>query len=184
MRLRTLFLVTILAVNSLALVSGESQSAGTLVLAVRPSLDIPLAPDDVFFRWGAGGAVSGRYVLPFFRFLSVGLELGYHFAPLKMGALADPSSLSLLSTSALAQLSVLLFQRLELSAVGLGGYYFGLLTEDPGSTGNSFYVAGGLGAAFRFDKTYALGVRGQYSNFLGLHHFISALLELDVSFGG
>jgi hypothetical protein len=182
MKRRTWLACALLVTTSLAVFS-EQQFGTEITISIKPSFDIPLLDDNLFYTYGGGVAVSGSYTLPFLPFLSVGLELGYHLAPLHIGDIGNPTSLSLLYGSAPVEFRFVFLQRFELNAIATGGYYYAFINNDPAFTGHNFYVGGGLGIAYRISRLLSLGIQTQYNSFLGLYHYQAVILTMDLRLG-
>jgi hypothetical protein len=158
----------------------EDRSSPPFMLSVRPSVDVPLP---VFFTFGGGMNLTVTYALPFFPMLSVGVDLGYHFAPLNLTESGILASLSALSGSIAMDFRLFFLRRLELCAFLSGGYFFAFLNDDPAATGHNYYVGGGLGLSYRFSPSLSLGIQGRYTNFMGLYDNAAVILDMDMRFG-
>lgn len=153
-----------------------------ITISVRPSVDIPVM-SSTLFTLGGGMDVAVTYALPFFPMLSVGVDLGYHFAPLNLTEPSILASLSALSGSVLMDFRLVFPRRLELCAFFSGGYFFAFLNDDPSAAGHNFYVGGGLGLSWRFSPGLSLGIQLRYANFMGLYDNVAGILCLDMRFG-
>jgi hypothetical protein len=157
----------------------EPSKPRTIILSVRPSFDIPVAHNALVFTPAGGIAASGSYVLPFFRFVSVGMDLGYHIVPLNEEPISLSSSVSILSASVLSDFRVTFLRRFEVCVFLMGGYYFALLNDEPASTGHNFYTAGGVALSFLATRQLSIGVQSAYQGFLGLFTPIAVGLSFD-----
>jgi hypothetical protein len=170
MKWRMLILAAILVVVAQAAPAAD-QPHPQITVSIRPSLDIPLAGSEVLYTLGGGGNIAGTYALPFFSLLSVGVDLGYHLAPLMPAELSTPGSLSVIAGSILADFRFIFLRRLELSVFLSGGYYFAFLNDEPAETGHNFCAGGGLGLSYRFSPR------------MGLLNILQTIVCLDMRIG-
>ncbi len=181
---RKVGLVAALLVAAAFTAFAAQQPDGPIQIGIRPSVDVPIGTEGYLYAIGGGGHVTGRYAMPFFRPLSVGLDLGYHLAPLATSALSSPDSLSLISGAAMLQLRLVAWGFLEFVVSAEAGWYLGFLNGDPASNGNGFFSAAILGIGYRINQYLSVGLQSGPLYFLGLYQApVGAGLYLDVRLG-
>jgi hypothetical protein len=128
-----------------------------VLVRLRPSYHTHVSESYTkIFKDGVGVDMAIGISMPFFHPLAVAVDAGYHYLPVKTTGGTEPFSLSLFSIGLRFDFRWVFFSRLELSASGAGGYFFGLINDDPSTTGQGF--VGSYGAAISFLITPNLSV--------------------------
>ncbi len=164
--------------------SGAQQQCRPFVVSVRPAIDIPLPPDPNLFQLGGGVAVSGSYVLPFFRPLSAGIAVTYHLGRLQHADLGSLGSLSVLSAEVAAELCLTVLRRIDGYLSGGAGYFYAVLNGDPSSWAASLVWSGRVGVGFRVSPALTVGIQSEYRRYESLYHLLGVGAGLDLRLGG
>lgn len=140
-------------------------------LSARPSVDVPMYPDDRLYGPGGSVSMTGTYSMPFYTPLCVGLELGYRLAPLRDTEVGRPGSVSALSVGGLMELRYGIGRAVELSIAASGGYYIAFLNDDLSSNGYSYCAGFSLGLGYRVTSRLTLGLHAAWRIHAGLYLF-------------
>jgi hypothetical protein len=120
-------LVLALATPFLSAQAGEGgPPASLLSFHFAPSLDVPLFGSARNYTPTGRAELGMALRMPFLRALSLGLDVGYVFLPIR-NAQTFGESLSVVSGLAGMGIHVALAPRLELAARGRAGYGYGLM---------------------------------------------------------
>ncbi|MCK5198330.1 MAG: hypothetical protein KAR21_08265, partial [Spirochaetales bacterium] len=157
----TIILFTLLLLHAIFIYGEESEPFS---IAVTPVGIIPFGENASSFKMGGGVDLAVDFSLGSIPFVFVRTSADYEYIPL-----ASKDGLSIFSVSAGAGLKYTLFEKLTLSASGTGGYYYGFMTDNSGSSGGNISLSGGVSAFFNITPSFSLGISADYTSKTALY---------------
>ena len=154
-----------------------------ILVSIKPEIDVPLPPDPFLFKPGGGVAVSGKYILPFFRPLSAGVAVNFHLGRMRHTDLGNLGSLSVLSAEITTELRLTFRQLLDAYFSVGAGYFYVFLNGESSSSVSNLVLNGRIGAGLRVTPTMTVGIQGEYRRYLSLYHLMGIGLGLDFPAG-
>jgi tetratricopeptide (TPR) repeat protein len=116
------------------------------------------------YRLGSGTDLVAYHTLRSMPIFQLHALLGYNYIPLKVA-----TSLSVLNAGAGVGVYYEVIPRLGLEAHVEGGYYFGLLNNNPASYGGSFFLNERAGVTFKIVPSLRIGAEFAFRNHFGLN---------------
>lgn len=141
-----------------------SDEVETISISINPVGIIPFGENASSFTMGGGVDLAVNFNLGSIPFAFVRTSTDYEYIPL-----ATKDGLSIFSVSTGAGLKYTLFKKLTLSAFGTGGYYYGFMTDNSGSSGGNITLSGGISAFFNITPSLSLGISADYTNKTALY---------------
>ena len=128
--------------------------------------------------------MSGSYVFPFFRPLSIGIAVNYHLGRLRHADLGNLGSLSVISAETTAELRLTFLRLIDVYFSGGAGYFYAFLNDESLSSASNMVLSGRIGVGFRATPTITIGVQGEYRRYQSLYHRMGVGLGVDLLLGG
>ena len=116
------------------------------------------------YRLGSGTDLLAYHTLRSMPIFQLHALLGYNYIPLKVA-----TSMSVLNAGGGVGVYYEVIPRLGLEAHVEGGYYFGLLNNNPASYGGSFFLNERAGVSFKIIPSLRIGAEFAFRNHFGLN---------------
>ena len=175
--------IALAAVVLLVFTAGSSAANGQdrqFIVSIKPEIDIPLPPDHNLFKPGVGIGVSGRYVFPFFRPLSAGIEANYHLGRMIHDDMGNLGSLSVISVETTAELRLTLMRLMDVYLSGGTGYFYTFMNGEPSSFATNLVFSGRIGVGLRATPEMTICLHGEYRRYRSLYHLIGVGIGVDL----
>jgi hypothetical protein len=183
--MRGTIIITVLLCFALSSTGAFGQRQSSFALELSPQVSLPLGSDADTFKLGGGASFLARWNPPALSFLGIEAGGGGCIVPVQVAAGKPVSSatLSLYWPCAGVGVQYKPLGWLSVGAHALGGYFFAS-TDAPIDTtsGSNPMFAGGIDLGFQIGKTFSVGLGGEYRDFLGLYHDLSASLSAAYHF--
>ncbi len=151
-----------------------SENCGEFSFTILPTGFIPLGESSNYFDYGGGGGFSFELAPPFGDLLAIKLAADCRYIPL-----VTRDAISVFSVGGGVAFNILIFERLKVSPYGMGGYYYGFITDGTGRGGGNFFLSGGLSISYYFSKFFSLGFDSYYLYNHALYTGIGGALDIS-----